>query len=99
VVAAYFVVLRPNRELAAAIVAALVVLTFAPIHVAHPFRAREARGIGPALALIWTISTAGLIWLAPGSPQWPFLLGLSLASLFGLVSIGVVRTIRGDEGS
>jgi phosphatidylcholine synthase len=99
VVAAYFVVLRPNRELAAAIVAALVVLTFAPIHVAHPFRARGARVIGPALALIWTISTACLIWLAPGPPQWPFLLGLSLASLFGLVSIGVIRTIRGDARS
>jgi phosphatidylcholine synthase len=38
IVAFYFVVAPPEPGLAAAIVAALIVLTFAPVHAVHPFR-------------------------------------------------------------
>src|SRR5215213_7993210 len=43
VVALYLFVLKPGQGIAAAFVVALVVMTFAPVHVIHPFRARDYR--------------------------------------------------------
>lgn len=96
VVAAYFVLLAPDPWLAATIMAALVVLTFAPVHVVHPFRCRNARIVAPLLAAVWAGATTCLLLfeLAPLPRQ--VALGCSLASLFGLALIGARRTLRGD---
>ena len=95
VVALYFVVATPAPAFAAIIVAALVVLTFAPIHVVHPFRAADARRSAPVLAAVWAIATAAL--LVPDLPAAAntAALGLSLLSLLLLLALGVRRTFRG----
>jgi phosphatidylcholine synthase len=94
VVAVYFVVAPPSPAVASIIVLALAVLTFAPIHVVHPFRATDARRSASVLSVIWGLSTAAL--LAPNlSPSvGSLLLGLSLLSLALLVAIGLRRTFR-----
>jgi phosphatidylcholine synthase len=94
VVAVYFVVAPPAPALASLVVLALVVLTFAPIHVVHPFRAADARRTAPALAVIWALSTAALLVPDPPSVLGSVLLGLSLVSLLLLVTIGLRRTFR-----
>ena len=95
VVALYFVVASPPPSVAGGIVAALVVLTFAPVHVPHPFR---ARGLGiwlPAAAFLWAASSAAL--LLPGLGEWTgrALLAVSLASAASLVAGGLWRSWRG----
>lgn len=93
VVAVYFVLAPPPPVLASAIVLALVVLTFAPIHVVHPFRATDARRIAPVLAIVWVVSTAALT-LPNTRALASVSLGLSLLSLLGIAAIGLRRTFR-----
>jgi hypothetical protein len=57
VVAFYFVLVPIGEWLAAGIVAGLVVLTFAPVHVVHPFRAEDSKLLAPAAATVWAFST------------------------------------------
>jgi phosphatidylcholine synthase len=97
VVALYFVVAPPPPVLAALIILGLVVLTFAPIHVVHPFRAADAGKSAPVLAVVWAASTAAL--LAPNLPPTAhaLLLAVSLLSLLLLLAIGFRRTLRGER--
>jgi phosphatidylcholine synthase len=97
VVAMYFVLAPPAQWLAAAIVLALVLLTFAPIHVVHPFRARDVRLAAPALAITWTVSTVSAALLRPISAEMEVALAVSLVSLCGLVLIGLRRTALGGR--
>lgn len=96
VVALYFVAAPPTPFAATTIVASLIVLTFAPIHVAHPFRARGYGRWLPAIALVWAASSAAL--LLPGlGASGSAMLVVSLASAAVLVAIGLVRTVRGPR--
>lgn len=97
VVAFYLYVARPDPALAAEIVAALAILTFAPIHFVHPFRVRDYGRFLPALALAWAAVTAALLW-----PDWneavrQGLLAASLAGAAVLVGLGLIRTFRGPR--
>lgn len=95
VVALYFVVAAPSSTVAAAIVVILIVMTFAPIHVVHPFRARDFGATLPIVAIAWAAFTAPL--LVPGLSVFAkaFLLIMSLAAAAALVVMGLLRTARG----
>jgi phosphatidylcholine synthase len=96
VVALYFVVAPPAPAFASIIVAALVVLTFAPVHVVHPFRAADARRSGPVLATIWALATGALLVPGLSSAFLAAALGLSLVTLLLLIAIGLRRTFKGS---
>ena len=98
VVAFYFVVAPPEPALAAGVVGAFVVLTFAPVHVPHPFRARAYGLWLPAAALTWAASSATLLLPRLDDTIRASLLGISLAAAGVLIALGLLRTARG-EGS
>ena len=94
-VAFFFLVLRPSETVAAVTVALLVVATFAPIHVIHPFRARDY-GIWPiVLTAVGAAATAALLL-----PGWhrdiqAFLAAMAAGTGAALIVLGLLRTYRG----
>jgi len=94
VVALYLYVAAPPPWLAAAVAIVLIVMTFAPVHVVHPFRVRDF-GMGPpAAASIWGLATLSLL-LPLDDLSRDVALGVSLAAAAVLVAMGFVRTMRG----
>ena len=96
VVALYLYAAQVDRGVAAAIVAALVFLTFAPIHFVHPFRVRDYGRWLPVLAMVWAASSLILL-LDPPPAARTALLAISGASAFAIVALGLVRTARGPR--
>ena len=94
VVALYLYAAQIDDGVAAAIVAALIVLTFAPIHFVHPFRVRDFGRWLPATAIAWTISSLALLFDWPGSVR-AGLLTVCGASAAIIVALGLLRTARG----
>lgn len=95
VVALYFVVAPPAPAVAAGIVGLLVVLTFAPVHVPHPFRARVFGPMLPVLATAWAASSAALLLPGLGDRAGRALLWASLGSAAVIVAIGLRRSLGG----
>jgi phosphatidylcholine synthase len=97
VVAFYFFVAAPGPLISMAAVLLLVVLTFAPVHVVHPFRVGDYGRALPAIALVWSAATAALI--LPGwSGGWrAALLAASFLSAAVLIGLGLLRTARGPR--
>ncbi len=96
-VAFYLVVGAPGPEIGTAIVALLVLLTFAPIHFIHPFRARDFGRWPAVLAILWAGSSVVLLW-----PGWPAsaaraLLWTSLATAALIVGFGLLRSLRSER--
>ena len=96
VVALYLYAAQIDPVVAAAIVAALIILTFAPIHFVHPFRVRDYGRWLPVLALVWAVSSLVLLIDLPASARTA-LLAVSAASTFVIVALGLVRTARGPR--
>ena len=94
VVALYFVAAPPARPVAAAVSGLLVLLTFAPVHVPHPFRVRDYGTWLPAAALVWAASSAALLLSAAAAIQ-PYLLIVSLGSAAIIIAMGLMRSLRG----
>ncbi len=99
VVAFYFFVLAPGPAAAAIVVAALLIMTFAPVHVVHPFRVTDYRPVPVTLAMLWIVATPALLIVSLGEGMRLGLAAVSLGSAFGLVSIGLLRTARGPRPS
>ena len=97
VVAFYLYVTALGPVAGAVIVLALVVMTFAPIHVVHPFRVRDFGHWLPILAAIWAVSTAALLLPDLHQSVRALLLVISLAAAVMLFVLGFVRTARGDR--
>ena len=95
VVAFYLFATAPDPLVSAGAVALLIVMTFAPVHVVHPFRVRDYGPILPALAVIWAISTLSLV--LPSTSLTPLLLAISLATAGLLLGMGLLRTARGPR--
>jgi len=96
VVALYLYAAQIDPVVAAAIVAALIILTFAPIHFVHPFRVRDYGRWLPVLALVWAVSSLVLLIDLPASARTALLV-VSAASAFVIVALGLVRTARGPR--
>lgn len=94
VVAFYFFVAPPQPMVAALTVMVLVVMTFAPIHVVHPFRVRDYGYWLPGIATAWAASTAALLIPALGWAAWAVLLAVSLGSAAILLILGLARSLR-----
>ncbi len=96
-VAFYLFVTGASPAVGAIAVAALVALTFAPVHFVHPFRVRDYGIWLPILSCLWAVSACALLW-----PNWPpdargAILLFSLAGAAVLLLMGFLRTLRGPR--
>ena len=98
VVALYLYAAQVDAGVAAAIVAALIVLTFAPIHFVHPFRVRDYGIWLPLLCVLWAASTLILLLPLVGAMR-SGLLALSSISATAVVTDGLWRSYRGGRTS
>jgi phosphatidylcholine synthase len=96
IVAFYFFVVRPDPSVSAAVIALLVVMTFAPVHVVHPFRVRDYGRLLPVLSVLWAASTAALL-LQTGGALRAALMGVSLVTAALLIGMGLLRSLRGPR--
>ncbi|HEY8592628.1 MAG TPA: CDP-alcohol phosphatidyltransferase family protein [Sphingomicrobium sp.] len=95
IVALYIFAAGVGPAAAAIIVLVLVALTFAPVHVVHPFRVRDFGWWLPALSLLWALSTLALLFQIPDEMRQPLFIASS-ASAIVLVGMGLLRTVHGD---
>jgi phosphatidylcholine synthase len=93
VVALYAFVAAPPPWAAAGIAALLIVMTFAPIHVVHPFRVRDYGDWLPVTAILWGASTVALL-LPLSLPLSGAALAVSLVSAAILLTLGLARSLR-----
>lgn len=98
-VALYLYAAQPGQTAAAAVVALLVLLTFAPIHVVHPLRVADYARWPAALAIVWAASTLALLYpeLHPTTQLVLFVTSATTAVL--LLAMGFVRSLRGSSSS
>ena len=97
VVALYLFVTLPAPAVAAAIVAFLILASFAPIHFVHPFRVRDYGLWLPAIAIIWAAATVGLLWSGWSAAARTALVLASAAAGIILIALGLVRSVRGPR--
>ncbi len=95
IVALYLFAAGLPRDTAGLIVAALVLLTFAPIHFAHPFRVRDYGIWLPAFAVVWSVATVAMLLPDIAESVRSLLLMLSSAAALIIVGLGLVRSMRG----
>src|SRR5687768_4396473 len=98
-VAFYLYTIEASPIVGALVVAALVVLTFAPVHFVHPFRVRDYGLFLPLLAAAWAASTVALLWPGWSGPARGAWLIVSAGTAAGLLALGLARTLRGKRGS
>jgi phosphatidylcholine synthase len=96
-IAFYLFVLQVGAVAGAFVVAAMVVLTFAPVHFVHPFRVKDYGLWLPVLTLLWTGSTCALLWIGWSAEGRWALQGVSIATVSTLLGMGLLRTLRGDN--
>jgi phosphatidylcholine synthase len=77
----YLDVLQPNEWLTTAIVAALAVMTFAPIKFLHPLRVARLRAVNIVLLALWAVLAVVAV-VADLSPATPVIWGLCLIAVY-----------------
>jgi phosphatidylcholine synthase len=97
VIAFYFFVLEPTPAASTVVVVALLVMTFAPVHVLHPFRVRDYGPAPAVLTLLWTLTTPTLLVPSLSEGLRTALIVLSLGSALALIALGLVRSVRGPR--
>lgn len=98
IVALYLFAAGVSGGVGAAVVAAFVVLSFAPIHFVHPFRVRDYGLWLPVLACLWAGATIGLL-VDLGADLRPILLVASSVAGLAIIAMGLLRTARGDRSA
>ena len=94
VVAIYIYILQPTPWVAAGLILLLIIMTFAPIYIPHPFRVKEGGALLPLVAVLWTVSVAALLWPDWTEPQriaWQI---CSIAAVAILMIFGLRRSLR-----
>ena len=94
VVALYVYVAAPPSWLAAGAAIGLAAMTFAPVHVVHPFRVRDFGLWLPATAVLWGLATLSLL-LPLEDASRSIALWVSLACATILLAMGLARSVRG----
>ena len=97
VVVLYFFITGLGPWTATAVVLLFAILSFAPVHVVHPFRVRD---FGPWLLLLsgaWAVSTLALLIPGLDGTARQALLLLSFATSVILLAMGLWRTVRGRK--
>src|SRR4030095_16554391 len=87
IVAYYLLVLEPGPTVGAFVIVLLVVMTFAPVHVVHPFRVRDYGVWLPVLAVLWAVGSAALL-IPSSSPLHAAAVTVSLATAAIIVALG-----------
>ncbi len=95
VVAFYFFVLAAGETVSALVVIALLIMTFAPVHMVHPFRVRDFGPALPALAILWALATPALLVPTLSEGMRSALAVVSLGTALVLIALGLLRTARG----
>lgn len=96
VVLLYLYAVDIGQTASAVVIATLGLLSFAPIHVAHPFRARDYGPTLPVISIAWLAATVPLLVIPEQDPAIrPVLLGLSSLSAALFILLGLLRTLRG----
>ena len=95
-VAFYLFVFRPAPWLAAAAVAVLAVLTFAPFKFVHPVRVTRWRGVSIAAVITWSALALIAVWrdLAPG----PWVAGGLIVIALYVLGVGLADQLSKDRG-
>ena len=94
-VALYLFAAGIGQAQSAAVVMLLILLTFAPIHVVHPFRVRDYGYWLWVIAVAWAVSTLAL--LLPLNQDWPRQAAFwtcAVSAVF-LIFLGLFRTFKG----
>ena len=99
IVVLYLYVSQPGPAVGAAVVIALVLMTFAPVHFVHPFRVRDYGRWLPLLATLWALCTVALLYPGLDRRVQTAFLWLSTASAVALVGLGLLRSVRGPRRS
>lgn len=95
VVVLYLWLLQTPAAVNAVIVAALGVLTFAPVKFVHPIRVRDGRRITYTATAVWAVCSVALLLHATPAPQTPFWLTAPwLAASAWFVYVSVRRSLR-----
>lgn len=97
VIAFYFFVLEPGPAMSAVVVTALLIMTFAPVHMVHPFRVRDYGWLLPVLAVVWAVTTPALVLPMLGDVLRSALGAISVGSALVLIAMGLLRTVRGPR--
>ena len=97
IIAFYFFVLEPGPATSTIVVVALLVMTFAPVHVVHPFRVRDYGPVLPALAILWTLATPPLLVPDIAEGARAGLAVVSVGTALVLIGLGLLRTFRGPK--
>lgn len=95
VVAFYLYVLQLPGSAVNLVIAALVVLTFAPVHMVHPFRTRHFGFVPAVAAVFWIFTSAALLLPDTGAFVREILQICSICLAALLLGFGVWRTCRG----
>lgn len=94
IVALYLYAAGIGPAAAASVVLILVLLTFAPVHVVHPFRVHDYGSWPPAVAVIWALSTLALLLPLSSETARQLLLWTSSLSAVLLIALGLLRTFK-----
>jgi phosphatidylcholine synthase len=97
VIAFYFFVMEPGPAMSTIVVVALLIMTFAPVHMVHPFRVRDYGRLLPVLAVVWAVATPMLVLPTLGDPLRSALGAVSVGSALVLIALGLLRTARGPR--
>ena len=98
-VALYLYAADVRQGIGAAVVAVLIVLTFAPVHVVHPLRVHDYGRWLPIIAAAWAGSTLALLMPQLGSASRSALLVTSIATALLLIAMGLWRSVRGSRAA
>jgi len=95
VIALYLYAISAAPWSGAIVVLVFAALSFAPVHVVHPFRVRDYGRWLPVIAIVWGIATLAL--LVPGLAEGArsALLLVSISASLVLIGLGLMRTMRG----
>lgn len=96
-VALYLYAADLGETAGAAVVALLVLLTFAPVHVVHPLRVRDYGRWLPATAALWAGSTLALLAPDLQPSERLALLATSATTAVLLIGMGLLRSFRGSS--
>lgn len=94
IVALYLYAADIGAIAAASVVLLLVLLTFAPVHVVHPFRVRDYGSWLPVVAVVWAVSTLALLLPLSSETARQLLLWTSSLSATLLIALGLLRTFK-----
>lgn len=89
----YLFLLHPSQLIGSLAVAALIVLTFVPVHVIHPVRVARLRGLNLVLIALWAI--LAVVSIAQDfNVGWPVTAALCAIAFYIVCGDTVIRLLR-----